>query len=72
MVVEFCSCWNERRFDGGESLIVCSDAGRLRSFGVELITFRVSVNVVLTTDRGGEAGFVLKRLQISPLNLSIS
>lgn len=53
----FC-CSDERRLDGGEFWEIGSVAGRLRSFGDELITLRV---VVLTTDRGGEFGFVLKR-----------
>ncbi len=45
-------------------MIICSDAGRLRSLGDELIILRVGVEVQLTTDRGGETGLFLKRLQI--------
>jgi hypothetical protein len=57
------SCWDERRFDGGEPFIIWSGTGRLRSLGDELITLRVGVDDnELATDRGGEIGFFLKRL----------
>lgn len=54
----------ERRFDGVDSLIICSGAGRLRSFEIVFTPLRVEADeVVLTTDRGGEIGFFLKRLR---------
>ena len=46
------SCSDERRFDGSKSVSFCSGAGRLRS-----------LEEIVTTDRVGEIGFCLKRLE---------